>query len=188
MGGWAGGRIGGWTDGRMMIRIGTRLRSTHASIRLSALLFLASCNPATTRPDFLPSPQALSGAVDATRQQLVPEIATWLGAAGLAVASRSERDGYVETRWQRAESPAPPAAAEPRTPSAALPVKVRVWVDPYIPGTSTVVVEVVHRPFVDPSRRPRELEVVVPPGHAGYLIGERLIEAMRRRFGVPPGT
>jgi len=152
-----------------------------------AFLFLVACNPNTARPDFLPSPQALHGTVDATRQQLVPEIATWLAAAGLAVASRSVQDGYVETGWQRAESPAAPAAGA-RASSPALPVKVRVWVDPYIPGTSTVVAEVVSRPFVDPSRHPRELEVLVPPGHPGYVIGERLIEAMRKRFGVPPGT
>lgn len=156
--------------------------------RLSALLLLASCNPATTRPDFLPSPQAPAGTVDAARQQLVPEIATWLAAVGFTAVSRSVQDGYVETRWQRAESPAPPAGAGGRASSPALPVKVRVWVDPYIPGTSTVVVEVVYRPFVDPSRHSRELDVLVPPGHPGYVIGERLIEAMRKRFGVPPGT
>ena len=126
--------------------------------------------------------------MDATRQQLVPEIATWLGAAGLAVKVRSVLDGYLETGWQRAPSPAPPAATGPPVPSPALPVKVRVWVDPYIPGTSAVVVEVVYRPFVDPSRPPRELEVLVPPWHPGYVIGEGLIEAMRKRFGAPPGT
>jgi hypothetical protein len=173
----------------MVIRIGTRLRSVHPPIRLSALLVLAACNPATTRPDFLPSPQALTSTVDATRQQLVPEIATWLGAAGLAVKARSVLDGYLETGWQRAPSPAPPAAATGTpVPSPPLPVKVRVWVDPYIPGASAVVVEVVYRPFVDPSRPPRELEVFVPPWHPGYVMGEGLIEAMRKRFGVPPGT
>ena len=56
---------------------------------IAVVLFAAACNPATTRPDFLPSPQAVTGTVDATRQQLVPEIATWLGAAGLAVTARS---------------------------------------------------------------------------------------------------
>jgi len=157
-----------------------------ASLLSFQFVFLAACSPVTTRPDFLPSPQALHGTVDATRQQLVPEIATWLAAAGLPVASRSVQDGYAETVWQRAESPAPPAASH--APPAALPVKLRVWVDPYIPGSSTLVVEVVYRPFVDPSRSPRELEVLVPSGHPGYVIGERLIEAMRKRFGVPPGT
>jgi len=172
----------------MVIRIGTFFPSAHPSIRLSVLFLFLACNPATTRPDFLPSPEAPSGTVDAARQQLVPEIAKWLAAAGLAVASRSVQDGYVETGWQRVESPAPPTGAGGLASTAALPAKIRVWVDPYIPGTSTIVVEVVYRPFVDPSRHPRELEVLVPPEHPGYVIGERLIEALRKRFGVPPGT
>jgi hypothetical protein len=137
-----------------------------------ALPFFLACNPATTRPDFLPLPSARTGTVDAGRQQLVPEVAAWLAAAGFSVAARSVEDGYVETRWQRAP--------------AGQPVKLRAWVDPYVPGTSTLVVEVVYRPFVDPSRPARELEAAVPRDHPDYGVGERLIEAMRKRFGAPP--
>jgi hypothetical protein len=139
-----------------------------------AVAALWSCNPATTRPDFLPLPEAPAGAVDASPRQLVPEIRAWLTGAGQRVAVESVRDGYVETAWH---------AVEPARP----PVKMRVWVDPFTPGASRVIVEVVHRPFVDPSRTPRDLEALVPQGHAGRALGEGLIAAMRKRFGAPRG-
>jgi hypothetical protein len=139
-----------------------------------------ACNPATTRPLFQPYPTALAGAVAAARPRVVPEVAAWLEASGLPVEFQSVRDGFVETRWQR--------AAEVDTAQRALPVKVRVWVDPGPPGSSMLVVEAVYRPLVDPSRPPRELERPVPDAHPAAALPATLIEAMRKRFGTPPGS
>ena len=42
-----------------------------------------------------------------------------------------------------------------------------------------------YRPRYDPSRRERDLEVVVPKDHPGYVLAVRLLEAAKARFGTP---
>lgn len=150
------------------------------------VLLLAACNPASTRPQFLPHPAALSGYVDATRERLAPEIVAWLTAQGLAVQQASVEDGFVETAWfdtERRRS----HATRGDVPDLAASVKIRCWVDPDISGASRLVVEAVYRPLYDPSRPPRDLEVLAPRDHEGHRVAAALLEEMKKKFGVPSG-
>src|SRR5512135_1635818 len=63
------------------------------------VLPLLGCNPASTRPAFLPYPQALTGIVSATNERVVPELNAWLNGEGLRVEWTSVQDGYVESAW-----------------------------------------------------------------------------------------
>lgn len=140
------------------------------------------CNPSTTRPLFLPYPEASTGAVRAARPQLVARVAAWLDSAGMTVAVSNARDGYVETRWGRS------ARSDSSSDGhGAAQFKLRVWVDPDVIGSSRLVVEAVYRPLLDPSRSSREQEKPVPEDHPGARLGRELIEAMRQWFGTTDG-
>ena len=148
----------------------------------SALISLVSCTPITTRPPFLPSPQALSAVLDAAPANVVPEAVAWLTNQGVPVERSSQRDAYVETAWYNLRTKA--ARRGESDPGDLLQtIKIRCWTDPNAPGKSQLIVEVVYRPVMDPSRQERDLEVVVPTGSEGHQIAEQLVEAMKQKFG-----
>jgi hypothetical protein len=151
---------------------------------LSALpLLLAACTPVTSRPPFLPYPQAQVAVIDAPPTQLVPEAVGWLTSQGLRVQWSSPQDGYVETAWYDVRSR---QSVEGQTDPGDLlnTVKIRCWADPNVPGKSQLTVEAVYRPLLDPSRPERDLEEVVPQGSDGYRIAQQLIDAMKQKFGT----
>lgn len=131
------------------------------------------CAPGTTRPAFRPYPEALTGVVQARPERVTAEIAAWLAAEGVRVAWVSPQDGYLETEWFGART------------SPESPVKIRCWADPYVPGQTTLTVEPVYRPVVDPSRTERDLELVIPRGQEGHRLAERLLGAVQEKFGSP---
>jgi hypothetical protein len=171
--------------GLWLVRRGTKARPpARAGRSLSAIaLLFAACTPATTRPAFLPYPQALVVVVDATPARVVPEAVGWLSSQGLRVEWSSPQDGYVETAWydvrtrQSAEGQADPG-------DLLNAIKIRCWADPYVPGKSQLTVEAIYRPTIDPSRPERDLEVIVPQGSEGYRIAQQLIDAMKQKFGT----
>ena len=158
------------------------MRLVQPAIRLSAFLFVAACTPVTTRPPFLPSPQAVVVVVDAPPPRVVPEAVGWLTNQGLRVEWSSPRDGYVETAWYNLRTHAS-TIGETDPGDLLTTVKIRCWADPNVPGKSQLTVEAVYRPMLDPSRPGRDLEVVVPQGSEGYRIAEQLVEALKQRFG-----
>ena len=131
---------------------------------LSVLLLLA-CNPATTRPDFMPLPEAPSVVLYARPPRVAAEVQTWLVAQGLKVEVASVQDAYVETAWSGT-------------------FKIRCWADPDAPGKSRLTVEAVYRPVLDPSRPERDLEVLVPPEHEAAKLVDRMIGDLKKKLGT----
>jgi len=159
----------------------SRCRSAFPPIRLFALL-LSACTPITSRPAFLPYPQALVAIVDAAAARIVPEAMGWLASQGLRVEWSSPQDGYVETAWFNVRTRR--SMTGMGDPGDLLDtVKLRCWVDPNAPGKSQLTVEAVYRPILDPSRPERDLEVMVPLASDGHRIAVQLIEAMKQKFG-----
>jgi len=150
-------------------------------------LLLAACTPVTTRPDFLPDPQAPRLVLDAPPARVTPEIAALVAAESLAVERVNVRDGYVETAWYDTRSHRSFRGARDVSDLAAT-VKIRCWADPYVPGQTRLTVEAVYRPRYDPSRTERDLEVIVPKTHAGHAIADSLVAALRKRFGTPSSS
>ena len=141
----------------------------------------AACTPVTTRPPFLPSPQAAVVVVDAPPARVVPEAVGWLSNQGLRVEWSSPRDGYVETAWYNLRTHT--ATLGETDPGDLLnTVKIRCWADPNVPGKSQVTVEAVYRPLLDPSRPERDLEIVVPKGSEGDRIAQQLMDALKQKF------
>src|SRR5205814_6580802 len=85
------------TVGRSDSRTRTRARfwPCRPTVRLSLALCLLSCTPVTTRPDFLPDPQAVRFVLDAPPGRVTPEIAALVRAESLLVERVNVRDGYV---------------------------------------------------------------------------------------------
>src|SRR5438105_7370091 len=157
-------------------------RIPHSAFRI--LVFLAACTPVTTRPDFLPDPQAPRLVLDAPPARVTPEIAALVAAESLEVERVNVRDGYVETAWYDTRSRRSFRGAGD-VPDLAATVKIRCWADPYVPGQTQLIVETVSRPRYDPSRTERDLEVIVPKTHAGRALADSLVAALKKRFGIP---
>src|SRR5438034_1439809 len=157
-------------------------RTPHSAVRI--LFFVAACTPVTTRPDFLPDPQASRVVLDARPERVTPEIAALVAAESLRVERANVRDGYVETAWYDTRSHRSFRGARD-VPDLAATVKIRCWADPYVPGQTRLTVEAVYRPRYDPSRTERDLEVIVPKDHAGRALADSLMAALKKRFGTP---
>lgn len=143
-------------------------------MRAVVLVLIAACTPVTTRPAFAPYPEALHAVINAPRARVTEEARTWLAANGPTVRHTSSIDGFLETDWYDATDSA----------SAPVRVKIRLWVDPDVPGKSRVTVEAVYRPIEDPSRTARDLERAVPEDSAGQRLAERLLKALSEKLGT----
>src|SRR3989440_12449231 len=116
----------GWTPTSL-------IRNPQSAIRNWFCCFLAACTPVTTRPDFLPDPQAARLVLDAPPARVTPEIAALVVAESLEVERVNVRDGYVETAWYDTRSRRSFRGARD-VPDLAATVKIRCWADPYVPG------------------------------------------------------
>jgi len=147
-------------------------------------LFFASCTPVTTRPDFRPDPRAPAAILNARPERVTAELANLVAAESLEVARFNVRDGYVETAWYDTEARRT-RHHERDIANFAVTVKIRFWVDPYVPGQTRLTAEPVYRPRYDPSRPERDLEVILSREQAGYKIADKLVAKLKERFGVP---
>ncbi|NNG16901.1 MAG: hypothetical protein HKM89_10510 [Gemmatimonadales bacterium] len=89
------------------------------------------------------------------------EVAQALRQDSIPVAVLELRDGYLETPWFESATGTPTT----QRPLGLDVVRVRGWVDVEHPGHSRITVEVVYRPWADPSLPDRELERLAPPDH-----------------------
>jgi hypothetical protein len=131
-----------------------------------AAVVLAGCTPASTRPSFVPFPDALHAVINAPPAQVVRQAQALLAADSIPVRFVSPRDAFLETG------------------EFAGTTTLRLWADPDVPGKSRVTIEAVYRPIEDPSRLRRDLERVAPPGSAGQLLAEKLLAALKEKLGV----
>ena len=176
--------------------VGTRKRLGRSRAAIPALMFrvprsafgvcliVAACTPITTRPDFRPDPRALIVTLNARPEPVTVGIDSLVRAESLEVAHVNVRDGYVETAWYDTKARRS-AHHEREIHDLEGTVKIRFWADPWVPGQTRLTVEPVYRPRVDPSRRERDLEVIMSKEDEGYKIAQQLVEKLKKRFGVP---
>jgi hypothetical protein len=148
------------------------------------MLILASCNPATTRPDFRPLPQAATTLLATSRDRVIPVLETLVTAESLQVKVASTVDGYLETNWYDLRTHRS-YRDNRRVPDLAHTVKLRCWADPYVPHQTILTIEAVYRPRYDPSRIERDLETPVPLDHGGHALADSLLNRAREQFGSP---
>jgi hypothetical protein len=96
----------------------------------------------------------------------------------------SEKDAYVETAWyDTAGKRATRGEGDLRRLLSS--VKLRCWADPGAPGQTRLTVELVYRPFYDPSQPPRDREVSLMERKQARGIVDSLMTALKKRLGVP---
>ena len=133
---------------------------------VACALLVAACTPATTRPSFVPVPEALRAVINARPDVVTREAQAMLAADTIHVHFASPRDAWLET------------AAFAGT------YRLRLWADPDVPGKARVTIEAVYRPIEDPSRTSRDLERAAPPGSPGQLRAAQLLAALAQKLGT----
>jgi hypothetical protein len=182
MGGWADGQMGGGSIRRGSIRSRGGFPPPFCpSAHLPIVLLLLSCNPATTRPDFGPVPDAAEAEVDLPMADATRALAEALVEDSIPVTRIEARDGYVETGWFEAAS-GQPTSRRRLGPEV---VRVRGWVDPIQTGQTRLRIETVIRPMADPSLPERELDRGAPMDNAAAVRVQRTAERLAKRYPVP---
>lgn len=143
----------------------------------------AACQPNTTRPSFLPVPEAAGTEVRLPVRQATQRLAEALKADSIPVRKVQIRDGYLETGWFATAGRHPMATRQAIGPGV---VRVRAWADPARPGSSQLTVETIYRPLRDPSLPDRELEREVRPDHPVALKVVAVLQGLVQRYGGPP--
>jgi hypothetical protein len=142
------------------------------------------CRPTTTRPSFVPLPEAATTEVRLPVPEATRRLAEALRADSIVPRRVHLRDGYLETGWFRVSNGRP---VEQRRALGTGIVRVRAWSDPARPGSSQLTVETLYRPLVDPSLPERELEREVARDHP---VAVKVVAALKQlvdRFGGTPG-
>jgi hypothetical protein len=152
--------------------------------RLVVLLVgAAACQPATTRPGFLPRPEALGAELRLSVPDATRRLAESLRADSIPVRTVRLRDGYIETPWFASRTGRPVRGQQPLGRGT---VRVRAWADPARPGSTQLTVETLYRPVADPSLPERELERQVPADHPAAKKVQAVLGRLVERYGTPP--
>lgn len=163
----------------------TRMSTRAIRIRLSLLLpavAIAACNPASSRPAFMPYPEDVSVLLTGPVPAIASAVGGWFESQGIHTEWINAEDGYVESTWYNTDTrQSSSGTGDLNTVMATF--KIRVWVDPDAPGKSRMTVEAVYRPTLDPSRSERDLERSAPPGSGGAVLVQQLIDEMQNKFG-----
>ncbi len=165
------------------------MRGARLAVALSAVATAAfGCRATTGRPHFDPFPEAEHveigfGAIDrnATVMQITDTVLAYLQADSITFTRVRRFDGYLESAWLDAETLQP----TDRRPLGSNTIRVRVWVDPTMPGYGRVEAETIYNVMADPSRPFRELERPVDPAHA---VNRRIGDVLKRLgtlYGAP---
>lgn len=153
-----------------------------------SVVLLLGCRATTGRPAFDAFPEAEHvqlgfGYEDRVRtvMELTDTLAAAFRADSIPLARVKTFDGFFETDWLDTATRRPYGGR----PLGQQAVKVRVWVNPTRPGFAEVEAETVYQPVADPSRRDRDLEQPVPPGHPINRRVAAVLEKLAERYGLP---
>jgi len=126
------------------------------------------------RPRHSPLPESVRRMSPQPAAEVISLLEAAVRASGLEVARSAPREGYLETRWfdlDRRASVAPPFSGFDRV------VKLRFYADPE-QGRTRLLAECTVRIVWDPSLPERELERMVPEGHAGRALLDSIVAAV----------
>jgi len=141
---------------------------------------LAGCGAVNDRPYLDPLPNAIVDTVHAHPRVVIPEIEGLVTAEGLGVRLSTAREGYLETEWFDTETMRS-GATRTREPHRV--VRLRFFANPIGEDLTELLAEAVIRQTLDPSLPERENERMVPTGHPGEELLNRILTAVAERFG-----
>jgi hypothetical protein len=145
-------------------------------VALCAILtVIAACGSIGARPYFTPLPDAVVDTVPAEAAIVIGRLQTLVVGEGLAVRTSSPAEGYLETEWYDVDRRGPVGGSlDPRRI-----VRLRFFADMTGANSTVLSSEAVTLRAIDPSIPERQNEAMVPPGHPGNQILERILIALR---------
>jgi hypothetical protein len=155
-------------------------RSTLTALAATAFLGVA-CAAGSIRPSYAPFQGARVDTVNAGPAAVIQEIVSRVNAERMSPQFSSPAEGYMETQWfdyVEQKSGAYDRANPDRF------ILLRFWADSIGQGKSRVTSEAVWKRTSDPSVLPRDQEALVPQGHAGYRLLDRVMTEVKQRFGT----
>lgn len=111
---------------------------------------------------------------------VIRTLAAQLTAEGLKVRAMSAAEGYLETAWF---DPVTKRSVGQEHRHSERVFRMRAFADSIPPVKTELSLETVYRRMVDPSAKGREEEIIVPPGHPGDSLVQRVLADLRQRFG-----
>jgi hypothetical protein len=151
----------------------------HLTLAAAALTLVAiGCGAVNARPYLTPLPEAPVDTVDTEAQDLIGELAALVTAEGLGIRLVSPSEGYLETEWYNVDSR---QTVSPSAGDIQRVVLLRFFADPLGRGETRLVSEAVVVRALDPSLPRRENEMMVPPGHPGDTLLQRIRSAVSGR-------
>lgn len=157
------------------------MRSLLRGLFSGIVVWGAACQASTTRPPFGPKPFSATAEVRLDVSGALRLLAASLRQDSIPIGRIEEFDGYLETPWFRV-SDHQPTTALPVGPEI---IRLRAWSDPAQPGFTRLTVEVVYRPWVDPSRQEREQEMHTAPDHAIAKWLDATLKRFVTQYGDP---
>lgn len=149
-------------------------------MRLAALLLLAACDPASSRPALTPRPESLSTEMRAAIPKATEVLARALQADSIPVRTLRPRDGWLESGWYRRTTgtPAPAGAFGPDI------IRLRAWVEPSRFRHVLIYVHAERRTRLDPSRPEGDLVETLPADDALTITVQRVLASIGERPGI----
>lgn len=144
------------------------------------LAFTIGCGSIGARPYLTPLPDAITDSVRAAPADVIRQLQTYVLGEGLAVRVSSPTEGYLETEWYDVDRRGPVGGSlDPRRI-----VRLRFFADDVGGDRAALTSEAVTLRSIDPSIPERQNEVMVPPGHPGSQILDRILIALRNELGA----
>jgi len=141
-------------------------------------MLAAACGAGAVRPQFAPFPGARHDTLTVPADSVVLRLGAVLRERGVEIRWLRVTEGYVETRWFRADSSGIRKGRALDTEST---VRLRFWVDVYRGGDAILVGEAVRRRIIDPSLTERQQETPLAPGHPGYELLGQIMDSLRSK-------
>jgi hypothetical protein len=138
-----------------------------------------ACGSHNIRPYLVPLPDAVADTLHADPSEVIEFLNTVVAEEGFRISRVSSAEGYLVTDWYDTENQLA-GGKYARDPTAA--IRLRFFADPVGGDQSALRPEAVYRRTLDPSIPEREAERMVPPGHYGDLIFQRVLHSLRSRF------
>lgn len=141
---------------------------------------LMACTASGTRPHFQPLPGSVVDTLGAPPRVVIDALARSLGGRGIELRRLSVPEGYLETVWFDIADRRTRPADHLETGRV---IRLRAYADSVPPGRTRLTLEAVYRRTADPSLPDRGEEIVLPPGHPGDSLTQRLLDGLpgRRR-------
>ena len=156
-----------------VVRISRGVR--HVVALCVSMTVSVACGSVGARPYFTPLPDAVVDTVPAEAPVVISQLQTLAVGEGLAIRASSPAEGYLETEWYDVDRRGPVGGSlDPRRI-----VRLRFFADMTGANSTVLSSEAVTLRAIDPSIPERQNEVMVPPGHLGNQILERILIALR---------